>query len=46
MARHNWKTKTSHFTENDWDNLDGPYLSEYDKAKTLAKRADWDFMEQ
>jgi dihydroflavonol-4-reductase len=32
------------FTEDDWSNLEGE-LSAYDKSKTLAERAAWDFVE-
>ncbi|HEY1531012.1 MAG TPA: aldehyde reductase [Galbitalea sp.] len=32
------------FTENDWSNLDGPGVTPYTKAKTLAERAAWDFV--
>jgi nucleoside-diphosphate-sugar epimerase len=32
------------FTEEDWSRLDGD-LSAYDKSKTLAERAAWDFVE-
>ena len=33
------------FTEADWSNLDGPRIGAYDKSKTIAERAAWDFME-
>jgi nucleoside-diphosphate-sugar epimerase len=32
------------FTEADWSNLDGPRIGAYDKSKTIAERAAWDFM--
>lgn len=32
------------FTENDWSNLDGERIGAYDKSKTIAERASWDFM--
>jgi nucleoside-diphosphate-sugar epimerase len=33
------------FTESDWSNLDGPRIGAYDKSKTIAERAAWDFVE-
>jgi dihydroflavonol-4-reductase len=33
------------FTEADWSNLDGLRIGAYDKSKTIAERAAWDFME-
>lgn len=36
------KTKT-HFTEEDWTNVDGG-IAPYQKSKTLAERAAWDFV--
>ncbi|MGD0691871.1 MAG: aldehyde reductase [Acidimicrobiales bacterium] len=32
------------FTEADWSNLDGPRIGAYDKSKTIAERAAWDYM--
>src|SRR5579863_6512695 len=32
------------FTEADWSNLDGKRIGAYDKSKTIAERAAWDFM--
>lgn len=32
------------FTEQDWSDLDSPLISAYDKSKTLAERAAWDFI--
>ncbi len=32
------------FTEDDWSNLDGARIGAYDKSKTIAERAAWDFM--
>lgn len=32
------------FTEDDWSDLDGPGVSPYEKSKTIAERAAWDFM--
>ncbi|MCF8880356.1 aldehyde reductase [Hyphobacterium sp. SN044] len=32
------------FDENDWSDLDGPNVSAYEKSKTLAERAAWDFI--
>lgn len=34
------------FTEQDWTNLDGPGVQAYQKSKTLAERAAWDFIER
>ncbi len=33
------------FTEADWSNLDGPRIGAYDKSKTIAERAAWEFMD-
>jgi dihydroflavonol-4-reductase len=33
------------FTEDDWSNLDGERIGAYDKSKTIAERASWDYME-
>ena len=33
------------FTEADWSNLDGARIGAYDKSKTIAERASWDYME-
>jgi len=33
------------FTEDDWSNLEGPRIGAYDKSKTIAERASWEFME-
>jgi dihydroflavonol-4-reductase len=33
------------FTEGDWSNLDGPRIGAYDKSKTIAERAAWEYME-
>ena len=32
------------FTEADWSNLDGRRIGAYDKSKTIAERAAWDYM--
>ena len=32
------------FTEADWSNLDGPRIGAYDKSKTIAERAAWEYM--
>jgi dihydroflavonol-4-reductase len=32
------------FTEHDWSDVDGPHIGAYEKSKTLAERAAWDFM--
>lgn len=34
------------FTEEDWSDLDGDNVFAYDKPKTLAKKAAWEFMEK
>lgn len=34
------------FTEEDWTDLDGPYVIPMFKSKTLAERAAWDFVKQ
>ena len=37
--------RTDHvFTEDDWTRLDGPGVLVYDRSKTLAERAAWDFI--
>jgi nucleoside-diphosphate-sugar epimerase len=33
------------FTEADWSNLDGARIGAYDKSKTIAERAAWEYME-
>jgi nucleoside-diphosphate-sugar epimerase len=33
------------FTEADWTNLNGDRIGAYDKSKTIAERAAWDYME-
>jgi len=33
------------FTEADWSNLDGKGIGAYDKSKTIAERASWEYME-
>jgi nucleoside-diphosphate-sugar epimerase len=33
------------FTEADWSNLHGDRIGAYDKSKTIAERAAWDYME-
>lgn len=32
------------FTEDDWSDINGPTVSAYEKSKTIAERAAWDFM--
>ena len=32
------------FTEDDWSNVDAPRLGPYERSKTLAERAAWDFV--
>jgi nucleoside-diphosphate-sugar epimerase len=34
------------FTEADWSNLNGDRIGAYDKSKTIAERAAWDYMER
>jgi dihydroflavonol-4-reductase len=34
------------FTEEDWTDLEGPGVQAYQKSKTLAERAAWDFIER
>jgi len=34
------------FTEESWSNVDGPAIGAYQKSKTLAERAAWDFIEK
>lgn len=34
------------FTEEDWTDVDGPGVQAYQKSKTLAERAAWDFIER
>lgn len=36
--------RTDPFTERDWSNLDSPHIGAYQKSKTLAERAAWDFV--
>ena len=43
MAGH-YDYGTRIFTEEDWTNLEGHDLSAYDKSKTMAERAAWDFV--
>lgn len=38
------KNRTTAFTEEDWTDLSYPGLQPYQKAKTLAERAAWDFI--
>jgi dihydroflavonol-4-reductase len=33
------------FTESDWSNLNGDRIGAYDKSKTIAERAAWDYLE-
>ena len=33
------------FTEADWSNIDSSHIGAYEKSKTLAERAAWDFMD-
>ena len=36
--------RSRRFTEADWSNLTGERIGAYDKSKTIAERAAWDFM--
>ena len=38
------KDRTAPFTEEDWTNLDDPSLQPYQRSKTIAERAAWDFI--
>lgn len=38
------KTGTDKFDESDWTDVTHPKASQYDKSKTLAERAAWDFV--
>jgi nucleoside-diphosphate-sugar epimerase len=38
------KGRTNAFTEEDWTNLNDPSLQPYQKSKTIAERAAWDFI--
>jgi dihydroflavonol-4-reductase len=38
------KDRTTLFTEVDWTNLDDPTVQAYQKSKTIAERAAWDFI--
>jgi dihydroflavonol-4-reductase len=40
---HPGETRT--FDESDWSTVEGPGVSSYQKSKTLAERAAWDFMD-
>ena len=37
------KSRTTAFTEEDWTNLEDPSVQPYQKSKTIAERAAWDF---
>jgi len=39
-----YKSRTTPFNETDWTDLDGEVVAPYQKSKTLAERAAWDFM--
>lgn len=39
-----YKSRTAPFNETDWTHLDGEVVAPYQKSKTLAERAAWDFM--
>src|SRR3984957_15476106 len=38
------KDRATLFTEEDWTNLDDPTVQAYQKSKTIAERAAWDFI--
>ena len=38
------KGRTTSFTEADWTNLDDPEVQPYQRSKTIAERAAWDFI--
>jgi dihydroflavonol-4-reductase len=38
------KDRTAVFTEEDWTNLNDPTVQPYQKSKTIAERAAWDFI--
>jgi nucleoside-diphosphate-sugar epimerase len=38
------KDRTAVFTEEDWTNLNDPTVQPYQKSKTIAERAAWDFV--
>jgi nucleoside-diphosphate-sugar epimerase len=38
------KDRTALFTEEDWTNLNDPTVQPYQKSKTIAERAAWDFL--
>jgi dihydroflavonol-4-reductase len=38
------KDRTAVFTEQDWTNLNDPTVQPYQKSKTIAERAAWDFI--
>jgi dihydroflavonol-4-reductase len=38
------KDRSRLFTEADWSNLDGQRIGAYDKSKTIAERASWEYM--
>ena len=40
------RAESGPFTEKDWSNLDSKNLLPYQKSKTLAERAAWDFVEK
>jgi dihydroflavonol-4-reductase len=38
-----FKDRTAAFTEEDWTNLEAPRVQPYQRSKTIAERAAWDF---
>lgn len=43
---HRGRDPTKPFTEEDWTDVNGPGVGAYEKSKTLAERAAWDFIEK
>ncbi len=39
-----YTSATTHFDETNWTDLNGEYVAPYQKSKTLAERAAWDFL--
>lgn len=46
MIRGHPLSRKASFTEKDWTILDGSPISPYEKSKTMAERAAWDFMDK
>ncbi|KAJ5492784.1 hypothetical protein N7539_001530 [Penicillium diatomitis] len=43
---HRGRDPSKPFTEEDWTDLSGPGVGAYEKSKTIAERAAWDFIDQ